>query len=313
LWDPTHLRERLAISTEMLTLARRAGSLELQLHAHAWLVLDLLERGDRDAVDAQIAAFAEGAEQLRQPLYLWQAGVWRAMQALLDGKLELAEELAAEALAAGAPGEGVTAAQYYAIQLLAIRREQARIGELEVAARQMVASNPTRPAWRAALGMTLSESGQLEAARAELDQLAAQNFRDIPEDGDWITTMTLLCDLCVPLGDARRAAALYEAILPYAGVNVVAGIGVLCLGSATRYLGKLAATIGRDAAEHFEQALEENARLKSPVLVAQTQLDYAVALGPGMRSSRLIAEATDTAAELDLPSLALRAKRLGGH
>jgi tetratricopeptide (TPR) repeat protein len=299
----------------MLTLARRAGSLELQLHAHAWLVLDLLERGDRDAVDAQVAAFTEGAEQLRQPLYLWQAGVWRAMQALLGGKLEAAEEGAAEALAAGAPAEGVTAAQYYAIQLLAIRREQARIGELEVAARQMVASTPTRAAWRAALATTLSESGQLEAARAELDQLAAQNFRDIPQDGDWITTMTLLCDLCAALGDARRAALLYDAMLPYAGVNVVAGIAVICLGSAARYLGKLAATIGRgrEAAEHFERALEENARLKSPVLTAHTQLDYAAALGSGLRASRMIADASDTAAELGLPSVALRAERLGAH
>ena len=314
LWDAAHLKERVAISTEMLTLARRAGSLELQLQAHAWLVLDLLERGDRDAVDAQITAFSEGAEQLRQPLYLWQAGVWRAMRALLEGQLELTEELAAEALAAGATAEGVTAAQYYSIQLLAARREQARIGELEPAARQMVASNPARPAWRAALATTLSESDQLDAARAELDHLAAQSFRDIPHDGDWITTVTLLCDLCATLADARRAALLYDALLPYAGVNVVAGIAVVCFGSAERFLGKLAATAGRpdEAAEHFEKALEENGRLQAPVLLAHTQLDYAAALGRGARSARLIDEAAETAAAMGLPWVAQRAERLRG-
>ncbi len=312
LWDAAHLQERLSTSTEMLTLARRAGSLELQLQAHAWLVLDLLERGDRDAVDAQISAFSEGAEQLRQPLYLWQAGVWRAMRALMEGELELTEELAAEALAAGAPAEGITAAQYYAIQLLAVRREQARIGELEPAARQMVASNPARPAWRAALATTLSESGQLDGARAELDQLAAQNFRDVPQDGDWITTITLLCDLCAALGDGRRAALLYDVLLPYAGLNVVAGIAVICLGSAARYLGKLAAAIGREgeAIEHFERALEENGRLKAPVLLAHTQLDFAAALDGGGRASRLIEEAAATAASLSLPWVAERARRL---
>jgi tetratricopeptide (TPR) repeat protein len=312
LWDPAHLKERLSASTEMLTYAGSAGSLELQLHAHAWLVLDLLERGDRSAVDAQIDAFSAKAEQLRQPLYLWQAAVWRAMQALLEGKLELTEELAAEALAAGAPAEGVTAAQYYAIQLIAVRREQARIGELEPTARQMVASNPARAAWRAALATTLSESGQLDAARAELDQLAAQNFRDIPEDGDWITTVTLLCDLCATLGDARRAGLLYEALEPYAGVNAVAGIAVLCFGSAARFLGKLAATIGREreAAAHFEQALEENERLKSPVLLAHTQLDFATALRRRVRASELVDEAAATAESLGLPWVALRARRL---
>ena len=40
-------------------------------------------------------AFTAGAERLRQPLYLWNAAVWRAMIALLDGRLEEAEPLAA--------------------------------------------------------------------------------------------------------------------------------------------------------------------------------------------------------------------------
>ena len=314
LWDAPHLRERLATSTEMLTFAQRSGNLELQLQAHAWLVVDLLESGDRDAVDAQIEAFSTGATQLRQPLYLWQAVVWRAMRALLEGNLGQAEELAAEALGAGGPGEGVTAAQYYAIQLLAVRREQGRIGELEQVARVMVASNSTRPAWRAALATTLSESDQRAEARAELEQLSAHDFRDIPQDGDWITTVTLLCDLCGALNDARRAELLYGALLPYAGVNVVAGIGVVCFGSAARFLGKLAATMGRngEAASHFERALEENARLQAPVLLAHTQLDFAAALGPTLRAERMIDEAARIAAELGLPAIANRAAQLRG-
>ena len=81
LWNPSHLSERLSVSTQMLTAAQQAGQPELQLQAHAWLVTDLLENGDLGAVDAQIAAFATGAEQLRQPLFRWQAMVWRAMRA----------------------------------------------------------------------------------------------------------------------------------------------------------------------------------------------------------------------------------------
>ena len=102
----------------MLTLARQIGNLELQLQAHAWLVVDLLERGDRDAVDAQIEAFEAGADRLRQRLYEWNSLVWRAMLALLAGAFDRADRLASEALATGAPGEAVTASQYYAIQVL---------------------------------------------------------------------------------------------------------------------------------------------------------------------------------------------------
>jgi hypothetical protein len=54
LWDPGHLEERLEASTRMLTLASQVGSLELELQAHAWLVVDLLERGDREAFLAPI-------------------------------------------------------------------------------------------------------------------------------------------------------------------------------------------------------------------------------------------------------------------
>jgi predicted ATPase/DNA-binding SARP family transcriptional activator len=312
LWDATHLEERLRTSTEMLTLAQRAANLELQLQAHAWLVVDLLEHGDRDAVDAQIAAFTAGAEQLRQPLYLWQASVWRAMRALLEGSLAPAEELAAEALAAGGPAEGVTAPQYYAIQLLAIRREQGRMGELEQAARQMVASNPIRPAWRAALATMLWEGDRLDEAREELERLAREDFRDIPHDGDWMTTITVLCEIVVALEDRERSALLYEALLPYESVNVAAGIAVVCFGSAARYLGKLASTIGRegDATRHFELALERNAMLQAPVLLAHTQLDFATALGGGIQAARMIDEAAETAVALGLPAVARRVERL---
>jgi hypothetical protein len=315
LWNPGHLNERVEASTEMLTHALRAQSLELQLQAHAWLVVDLLERGDRVAVDAQMKAFAVGARELRQPLYVWQETVWRGMAALMNGRLAEAEELADEALAAGAPAEEVAAVQYYAIQLLATRREQARMGELEPAARQMVGGNPGRPAWRAALLVMLCESDQHDRARPELEALAAEGFTDIPDDGDWLATMTLLSDACSELNDVPRMAALYQVLAPYAGATAVAGIGALCLGSAARYVGKLAAGSGRreEADRHFHRALKVNTALGSPVLVAHTQLDWAAALGRGGRAQRMIEEAAATADQLGLAMIARRASRLRGN
>jgi len=314
LWDPRHLEERLAASTEMLSYAARAENLELQLQAHAWLVVDLLERGDRTAVEAQMAAFSAGAQNLRQPLYLWQATVWRATTALMEGRLAEAEELAGEALAAGAPAEDVAAAQYFAIQVLGTRREQGRMGELEPAARQMVATNPDRPAWRAALVVTLCESDQGAAAEPELDELLTRGFGEVPYDGDWLSAMTLLCDALTALDAQSHMPDLYEALLPHGGVNAVAGIGALCFGSVARYLGKLAGALGRraEAEDHFERALAGNRALRSPVLVAHTQLDWAAALGAGSRRERLIAEASRTADQLGLAAIARRAARLGG-
>jgi DNA-binding SARP family transcriptional activator/tetratricopeptide (TPR) repeat protein len=315
LWDPSHLEERLLAATEMLTAARRAENVELQLHAHAWLVVDLLERGDRAAVEAQMGAFTALAQDLRQPLYLWQATVWRATVALMDGRLVEAEESAGEALAAGAPAEDVAAAQYYAIQLLAARREQARMGELVAAARQMVAHSPDRPAWRAALIVALCESDQTESAEPELAQLLTPGFSQVPYDGDWLSAMTLLCDACTALNARAHMAELYEVLLPHVDVNAAAGLGTMCFGSVARYVGKLAAALGRsaEAERHFERALEANRGLGSPVLVAHTHLDWAAALGAGPRAQRMIGEAARTAEELGLAAIARRASRLRGN
>jgi DNA-binding SARP family transcriptional activator len=312
LWDAAHLSERLETSTEMLTLARRVGDTELELQAHAWLVVDLLEDGDRDAVDAQIEAFTAGAEQLRQPLYSWHAIVWRAMRALLAGHLDQAEEIAGTALAAGARAEAVTAPQYYAIQLLAIRREQERISELEQAAREMVRTNPGRPAWRAALATLMLESGHIAEAQAEFELLAQAGFEQIPRDGDWMIAITLLSDVCVGLGDAPRAEHLYDLLLPYAGANVVIGLAAVCLGSAARILGKLAGTMGSEAqaTAQFERALIANEQLKAPVALAHTQLDYAQLLGGGAAASKLVVAAARAGERLELPSVLRRASEL---
>lgn len=311
-WDPARLEQRIADSTELLTRGREAGELELILQGHAWLVLDLLEQGNSEAVDAQIDAFSTGAEQLRQPLFLWNAAVWRAMRALLAGRLDEADRLAAEALSMGSHGENVTAPQYYAVQLLAIRREQRRMAELEGPARQLVATNPDRGAWRAGLMTLLWETGRPQEAAAELEHLARAGFEDIRRDGDWLTAITLLADGAAELGDRERAERLYELLLPYRSGNVVIGIATVCLGAAARHLGRLALTVGwrEEAVAHLREAVIANTALRTPLYLAHAQLDLARALGAGEEAEGLAQAAAQAAARLDLPAVAERARQL---
>ncbi|HZU61631.1 MAG TPA: hypothetical protein VE983_11730, partial [Solirubrobacteraceae bacterium] len=312
LWDPARLDERLRLSTEMVTAARQANDLELQLQAHAWLLVDLLELGDRDGVDAQIAAFAAGAEELRQPLFRWQALVWRALGAMLDGSLQEAEAAATEALAAGAPAEDVTAPQYYTVQLLAIRREQGRSAELEEIIREVGSQVPARRGWRVELALILGETGRVAEAQAALESLAGQ-LDQVTPDGEWMPTVATLAQLCSLLGDREQASTLYELMLPHQGAHIVRGMGGVCLGPVDRLLGRLAALTGqhRAARQHFDSALRSAAALRAPVLLAHTQLDYAEALQSGGRAARLIRDAAATAEELGLPAVAQRAAQLG--
>jgi DNA-binding SARP family transcriptional activator/tetratricopeptide (TPR) repeat protein len=315
LWNPSHLTDRLAISTEMLAAAQEAGQLELQLQAHAWLVTDLLESGNLTAVDAQIAAFGIGAEQLRQPLFRWQAMVWRAMRALLDGRLEAAEEAAAEALVTGGPGETVTAPQYFAVQLMNIRREQDRAAEVEEMIRRTAEANPARLGWRVGLGLVLVDTGRIAEAQAEVASMAVDGLRDLSHDGDWLPNMAMLGQLVSRIEDTERAAILYELLGPYGSANIVRGLGAVCLGPVARVLGRLASLLGRDeeARQHFQTALRIATSLRAPALLAHAQLDYAEALGRGAEAVRLCRAAAVTGQDLGLPAVARRAERLRLH
>jgi DNA-binding SARP family transcriptional activator len=313
-WGPGHLERRLDDSTQLLRCAREADDLELTLQAHAWLVVDLLEAGDRTAVEAQMAAFEAGAEELRQPVFRWAAAVWRAMLALLDGRLADADRLAADALSVGIMPEGVTAPQYHAIQLLGIRREQARMGELEGAARELLARNPLRLAWRSGLAILLCDTGRHDEARELLADMA-EGFATVAPDGDWIITFALLADVAADLEDAEHAARLYRLLDPYRDANVVIGHGAVCFGPVARYLGRLALTVGeRDLAlEHLRRAVDSSAAMRAPVHLAHARLDHAAALAAGgdwSAAHTLIEQAAETAAVLELPLVARRAESL---
>jgi DNA-binding SARP family transcriptional activator len=307
-WGPGNLEARLADSTLLLRAAREASDIELTLQGHAWLVVDLLERGDRTGVEVQIDAFTAGADQLRQPLYLWNAAVWEAMKALLDGRLEDAEPLAAAAVSSGIRSEGVTAPQYYAVQVLYLRREQARMGELEDPVREALSTNPDRAAWRAGLALLLHETGRTGEARAEFQTLAREDFAWIPRDGDWMVVAALAADLAHSFDDADRAAILYELLEPFAETNVVIGLGAVCLGSTSRYLGRLALTLGRqdDAVNHLRHAVAANQALQAVVELAHSRVDLAAALGSGTDAAHLLEQAEAVASELRLAAVARR-------
>jgi DNA-binding SARP family transcriptional activator len=307
-WRPGNLDARLADSTEILQEAARAGNQELMMAGNAWLAVDLLERGDRVGVDAQMEAFETGAQRLRQPQFSWQATVWRAMIALMEGRLEDAERIAQDALSIGMRQDALTAGQYYAGQLLAIRREQLSLTELEQATRELVTANEDRPIWRLALAILLCDGGRLEEARSVLVPFTEPVVRSLTRDLDWTMTMTVLAEAAVILEDRPRARLLYELLAPHAGTVCLIGAGAVCRGPIDGYLGVLALTAGEreTALTHLRAAIELERHLRAPLQLAYTQIEYARALGPGAQARALLREARTGAATLVVPRLERR-------
>jgi hypothetical protein len=90
-----------------------------------------------------------------------------------------------------------------------------------------------------------------------------------------------------------------------------------CLGSASRPLGLLAATMSgcEQAARHFEDALGMNARIRSPLWIAHTRHEYARMLlhdrrGDRQKALALLGEVLGAAEGLGLTALADRARAL---
>ena len=223
LWRPETVHERLEVASELRRIAETVGDPELELEGAGWTVVDLLELGDIEGADIQIAAASRLAEALHRPLYEWWTSQFRCARAQIDGRFDEAERLAEETLAIGRRGQAENATHVYAQSIFNVRREQGRLVEVEEGVRGMIGLYPAVPAWRCSLALLQLELGREDAAAAEFEAVAAAGFDTLPRDANWLIAITLLAEVCARLGDADRAGELYAALAPYAGRNVLVG------------------------------------------------------------------------------------------
>src|SRR5438034_2725663 len=312
LWWPDNLTERLAIATETVRLAQQVGSKELEFQGRTWCVIDFLELGEITRVDADIEACARLGSALRQPFCGWYVSLFRATRAAMAGRLEEAERLAVETFALGQRGaRAAFAEQVLSVQLFYVRREQGRCEELEPGVRLFAEQYHAIPGYHSGLALVYAEVGREAEARREFEWFAANDFTRLRRDAIWLTTVVLLSEVCTFLGDARRAARLYELLLPYAGRNMVIGNACACTGSIAQQLGLLASTMARwvDAERHFEAALVMNATAGATVAFMRTQLHYAGMLlargepGDRQKALELVNQGLDTAQRLGMKAV----------
>jgi len=315
--------DRAATATEVIRLAEEARDVETALFGHTWRLGALLVLGDIHAVDIEIEALTRMEEALRQPEHLRFSTLAYTMRMLLEGRFDEAERLALQTLARAQHAPDRHAAlglrQAFAVQMFILRREAARLAEIEPALRAFAEQYPTMPSWRCGLTVLFADLGREADARREFVQLAAGDFASIPRDLGWFVCMTLLAEACHFLRDAPRAVVLYRLLAPYAERCVVFGsTGVACSGSVSRYLGLLAATVGdwAAAARHFEDALAVHRRMGAHPWVAHTQRDYAemlLARSEGddrARARSLLDDALSAAHVLGMPALLEKATAL---
>jgi DNA-binding CsgD family transcriptional regulator len=201
--------------------------------------------------------------------------------------------------------------------MFSIRREQGRLAELAPVIRILAGEDRLGGPWRPGLVAVLSELGMEAEARRELTRIAAEGL-DPYRESLWLTSLTYLTDACALLGDEATAALVYPELEPLGGGNVMIGHLVSCYGAVDRYLGMLAATLGKPerAVEHIERALELNRRMGAATWSAHTAYEYGrFLLGRGRgdrdKASALLGEAAALAGRIGMPALLARIDALG--
>ncbi|HLX78642.1 MAG TPA: hypothetical protein VKR27_07120, partial [Acidimicrobiales bacterium] len=317
IWWPENPTERLDLANESIRVAEAANDAERVFDGHMARCQFLVELGS--VAEARIAweAMTTNAERLRQPAQAWNVRAWETIFALLAGDFDRAERLVASELHPGQPPTlARDDASCHQAHLFLLGRERGRLAELEEKTRLTAKELPWYPLHRAALAYLLLELGRDDEARAIFAELASDAFGVLNRDNEWLFGMALASEVCSRLRDAERAAVLYEQLLPFDGRHAI-GLPEGSLGAVSRYLGLLAATLGRsaDAERHLLDAIPINEQMGARPWTAYSRFDLAEVLldrdRPGDRERAMVELhlARQTCEELGMPALAEKVAR----
>jgi tetratricopeptide (TPR) repeat protein len=249
-WAPGSAPRRLPLALEMLELARRAGDDDAAAEAQLLKATALLEMGDPTARN-ELERYCRAADALGHARGHWRALSRRATGALIDGDLDRAAALGAEAARLGEeigepdwPGVWDT-----------LRWELGRFGgdrsEMEPADHWV--PDGTWPPMRALLCAARGDAAGAEATLSGFSPLRDRRYA-LRHDG-W--TQAATADAVALAGNQDQRDEAYAALLPLAGTHLVYGGAMGYGGAVDHYLGVLAVASGRhdDAVTHLEAAV----------------------------------------------------------
>jgi DNA-binding winged helix-turn-helix (wHTH) protein len=264
---PDRLAERLAVSRDAHALASRYGDKRLELLGYEIAIGYHLMVGDVAAADRAIEAYDRGADEVRQPVFRFLAGLIRGSRALCSGDFEAGETWIREAVARGRGTIPYASSVFegQVLVLLFLRGEHERVAEIAGALDGELARrfSGTRVVSEALAVIGQLHAGRVDAARKRYESLAARDFNELEHDEHWLTTVDVLADLVVGFGDQRRGEILYQALLPYRALLISHDLLRVVTETAEGVLGQLALLGDRvdDALAHYERARERSEAL----------------------------------------------------
>jgi hypothetical protein len=274
-WGVDTEAEREEATDELAEVASRLADPEPTLCALHHRFTVEVGRGRMAAARLLHEEHARRAEEARLPLHRWQAACHHALLALIDGDLGVAEDRIAVALELGSQTDDPDVLSVWGSQIALVRVEQGRIGELAEALRAYADDFPESPMWRAAVSYVDLELGEIDAARAGFERLAADGFRALSRDFTYVASLATLATVAARLADVDRARTLHRLLVPHAGRHVLAG-DRHTWGSADLHLALLESAMGSSSADdRFADAARGNRALGAMTWLAHTWAEHA--------------------------------------
>ena len=269
---PPTLQERLADTAEALSLAESLEDPSLHFFAAVYRRINTLNAGDVELPAACLTVMRSLSDRLRQPILQWITTFHEAAQAMLLGDHQRAEVLATEALTIGTECGQPDALSFYGTQLLIIRHQQGRLGELVPIIEAVASETGMASYYNGALAAVYLDAGAESRALDLLETGANEGFRSLRMGIGWLDGITAYTEVAIELAASEPSRLLFDLLAPYhdqIGYN-----GLMPHEPVAMYLGALASVLGRyEVVEVFlDEASEFNQRTGATFARARTEL-----------------------------------------
>jgi predicted ATPase len=314
---PDLIEDRLSNADQMIQIAYKTGDNDA-LFASAFIRFCVMyESGDIGAAEMQTLLMQQAAALVDRPEHRSLLLHIRAAISSHSGRNDLAQELCREARETADLSASGTHLNCYWPSLILPLREQGRLAELAPLAENTFGMRACLYAFRALACWVAFELGNTSLARWQLDVLAAKNFADLLEGPYSLVAAALLADVSAGL-KTSHAAPLYEFLSPFKHRRILFEPGLLCFGSVSLHLGKLALLLSDyDAAVSlFCDAVGNDRKTGARGWLGYSLLELARALiarnGPGdrERATEIVSAAEAEAAALNMHMLSRRVGEL---
>jgi class 3 adenylate cyclase len=314
---PSNAEERLTATGDVLGIADALGDPVLASRALALRFKAAFELGDVVEAERSLARNREITADLGQPYLTWATAHHHATVLILRGdpQAEAACQMAYEAgVASGRAFNGL----FHWAQLLSLRWDQGRLGELEEWTRDLV--DRTRQIWsrhtsepaglfhEGVHARMLFEIGRVDAAATVFDRLVAINFAHPTHNTAWLWFHAECAWLCGRLRRSDCVPRLRSALDPYASQFLTGALAGVVGGPISFYLGMLATTTADWSAAdgYFAAASATLEGMGARPWLARTQVEQARMLlaraepGDAEQADEVLHQALATARELGL-------------